>query len=340
MDGIIRLVGPAQALEIFGIRLVGFNAENARKLLMTLLLFLLIWGVRWVIRQGAKFALRHLSGEQAEFWARQATHLITAALLLLGLASIWFDDPTRLATALGLVTAGLAFALQRVITAAAGYFVILRGQTFRMGDRIVMGGVRGDVVALSFMQTTIMEMGQPPSAQNADPAMWVRSREYTGRLVTVSNAKIFDEPVYNYTRDFPYIWEEMHLPIPYQADRERAEKIIMDSALRHTVTTGKLGREALEEMQRRYFLKPTQIGPRVYWRLTDNWLELTVRFIVRDRGIRETKDALSRDILREFEQAGIGLASATFEIVGLPPLRVVSEGTRNPSSQPQAGPFR
>lgn len=56
-------------------------------------------------------------------------------LFLLGLLSIWFDDPARLATGIGLVTAGLAFALQRVITAAAGYFVILRGDTFNIGDR-------------------------------------------------------------------------------------------------------------------------------------------------------------------------------------------------------------
>jgi hypothetical protein len=110
-----------------------------------------------------------------------------------------------------------------------------------------------------------------------------------------------------------------------------AEKIVMDAALRHTITDSKLGKEALEEMQRRYFLKPTQIGPRVYWRLTDNWLELTLRFIVRDRGIRETKDALSRDILREFEAAGIDLASATFEIVSLPPLRIAPA---SPDTQP------
>ena len=115
----------------------------------------------------------------------------------------WFDDPARLTTALGLVTAGLAFALQKVVTAVAGYFVILQGRTFNVGDRITMGGVRGDVIALGFIQTTIMEMGQPPAVQNADPAMWVHSRQYTGRLVTVSNAEIFDEPVYNYTRDFP-----------------------------------------------------------------------------------------------------------------------------------------
>ena len=66
-----------------------------------------------------------------------------------------------------------------------------------------MGGVRGDVMRLGFIQTTIMEMGQPPSVQAADPAMWVKSRQFTGRIVTVSNSRIFNEPVFNYTRDFP-----------------------------------------------------------------------------------------------------------------------------------------
>jgi small-conductance mechanosensitive channel len=86
-----------------------------------------------------------------------------------------------------------------------------------------MGGVRGDVIALSFMQTTILEMGQPPPVQSDSPAMWVRSRQYTGRIVTVSNSKVFDEPVYNYTREFPFIWDEIVLPIRYQDDRARIE---------------------------------------------------------------------------------------------------------------------
>jgi small-conductance mechanosensitive channel len=82
-----------------------------------------------------------LSGraEKYRFWTRPAIQVFTALVLVVGLASAWFDDPTRLATALGLVTAGLAFALQRVVTAIAGYVVILRGQTFSVGDRIVMG---------------------------------------------------------------------------------------------------------------------------------------------------------------------------------------------------------
>ena len=256
------------------------------------------------------------------FWSQQAIHLAAAVVLVVGLVSTWFDDPGRLTTALGLVTAGVAFALQRVITAFAGYFVILRGNTFNVRDRIVMGGVRGDVIALGFIQTTVMEMGQPSAVQDADPAMWVRGRQYTGRIVTITNDKIFDEPVYNYSREFPFIWEEMAIPIPYQADRKRAEEILLEVARSHTIKLTELSEEAIRELERRYFVRRSEIGPRVYYRLTDNWVELSVRFIARDSGIREMKDAISRDIIAALDKAGIGVASSTYDVVGMPTLRV------------------
>jgi hypothetical protein len=57
--------------------------------------------------------------------------------------------------------------------------------------------------------------------------------------------------------------------------------------------------------------------------VTDNWLELAVRFVTRERGVREIKDAMSRQVLAGLEAAGIPIASATYEIVGLPPIRLV-----------------
>ena len=317
-------------MEILGIRLVGMNAENAKKLLFSFVLIAVVVLLGRLVRHLISRALRGHRQNRAAFWSRQAIHLATGVLLLLGLASIWFDDPTRLATALGLITAGLAFALQKVVTALAGYFVILRGKTFNVGDRIVMGGVRGDVVALGFTQTTIMEMGQPPPVQNADPAIWVKSRQYTGRIVTVSNARIFDEPVYNYTRDFPYVWEELTLPIKYTADRNRAERILLETAGKHTVSISSLSDENLRELRRRYMMKPADTDPKVYYHLTDNWLDLTVRFLALDHSIRELKDSISRDILQEFEKAGIEIGAATFELVGLPAVRVeVTGGEQN-----------
>ena len=313
-------------MEVFGIRLVGVNAENGQKLLLTLAVFVLVLALRRGLLWAAHRTVGRRAGESARFWTRQGINLGLTLFLLLGLLSLWFDDPTRLATALGLVTAGLAFALQRVVTAVAGYLVILRGANFTVGDRITMGGVRGDVIGLGFIQTTIMEMGQPPPVQHADPAVWVHSRQYTGRVVTVTNGKIFEEPVYNYTRDFPYLWEEMTLPIAYTADRDRAEAILLAAAHRHGAAVTDASRAALGAMRERYFIQAASVEPQVYYRLTDNWLELTLRFVTEVRGVRDIKDAMSREILRELEAAGIGLASATFEIVGVPELRVRGDG--------------
>ena len=310
-----------EALRIFGITLVGATPENARKLLATIVLVAAVMLFAALIRR-LLAATGDKAGDRVRFWFRQATGLVAGIVLLLGIVSIWFDDPTRLTTALGLATAGIAFALQRVITAIAGYFIILRGKTFNVGDRITMGGVRGDVIALTFMQTKIMEMGQPPPVSNAEPAMWVHSRQFTGRIVTVSNDKIFDEPIYNYTYHFPHVWEEIRLPVRYDDDRVAAEAILLDAARRHAVTEERLDDAHRAELERRYRIPVGDLAPKVYWRLTDNWLELSVRFLSPDHGTREIKDAMSRDILRALEARGIGIASATYEITGLPAITI------------------
>ncbi len=69
-------------------------------------------------------------------------------------------------------------------------------------------------------------------------------------------------------------------------------------------------------------MKSADFEPRVYYRLTDNWLELRLRLVVPDRGTRAVKDAMSREIFTAFDAAGIGIASATYGVVGLPPVRI------------------
>jgi small-conductance mechanosensitive channel len=308
-------------MDLFGVKLVGFTPGGGRKLAATLALIAVLWLARLALRALAPRATEER--RRGVFWFRQATSLLILLLAVVGLLSIWFDDPERLTTGLGLFSAGLAFALQRAVMSFAGYLVLLRGKTFRVGDRIVMGGVRGDVIELGFMQTRIMEMGQPPPVQpNADPAMWVRSRQYTGRIVTVTNDKIFDEPVYNYTREVPYVWEEMRVPVSYRSDRARVEEILLRAARRHAQHRRELGADEVAEIRRRYGVDPDPLEPAVYWRLTDNWVELTVRFLVPDHGIRLVKDAMTREILSEMAAAGIGVASTTFEVIGLPDLHV------------------
>lgn len=314
--------------QVFGVHLVGIGPLTGRKLLLTLAFIAALYLASYVLRYLLRIVFRDAYGGRVAFWSRQVVKLLTVVVLVVGVISIWFDDPSRLGTAAGLVTAGVAVALQRVVTSFAAYFIILRGRVFTVGDRITMGGVRGDVVALGFMQTTVMEMGEPPSVQDAPPAAWVHARQYTGRLVRVTNDKIFDSPVYNYTRVFPFFWEEIHLPIKYSDDRNRVEQILLDAARKHTAPYLEAATKAAHELREGYTLpEKIELGPSVYYRLTDNWLELTVRFVVPERGVRGIKDAMSRDILRDLDAANIGLASGTYEIVGLPPIRVEEVNT-------------
>ena len=318
----IQLVGPEHAVRLFGVRLIGFNTGTLHKLTLSIALFVIILaiasGLRWIARLLTRNEKRH----HARFLGQQLVSISATLLYIIVFISIWLDDPGRFAGAAALISAGLAVALQKLVMSLVGYVAILRGHTFRVGDRIAMSGVRGDVIALGYIRTTIMEMGQPPAVQSADPAMWVEARQYTGRIVSVTNDKIFDEPVYNFTREFPYLFEEMKLPIRYSADRGAAERILLDVARKHTVDIEQMSRRDLEVMAQRYFLRDPKPETKVYYRLTDNWLELTVRFVVREHGIRDVKDAMSRDILAALDVAHIEIASATFEVIGLPPVRV------------------
>jgi len=327
MQSVLQFVGPNNALQLFGVQLVGLNSQSAKKLLFSIIWIAIIWLIGWGIGALAGLILRSRS-QRTAFWAKQGIHLFSAGLLIIGFCSIWFSNPTQLATVFGLFTAGLAFALQRVVTALAAYVVILRGKTFNVGDRIVMGGVRGDVIDLGFIQTTIMEMGEPPAEQGDQPAMWVKARQYTGRIVTITNDKIFDTPVYNYTREFPYIWEEMHIPVSYQTDLPRTEEIILAAARKYTAKFSEVGEQGLTELEHRYYVRRSDLEPKIFLTLTDNWIQLAVRFLVSEHGVRQVKNDMSREILAGFSAAGIGIASSTYDIVGMPPITVKLETSK------------
>jgi small-conductance mechanosensitive channel len=306
-------------VRLFGIKLLGVSYETLHKIVLTLAvtfaIFLLKAIVEWIFRLGT----RSRPKVRRSFMLRQTANIAAALLFLVTMMSIWFDDPSRLATGIGLVSAGLAFALQKVVTSLAGYFVIIRSSVFTVGERITMGGVRGDVISLGFLKTTLMEMGDPADTSGN---VWVKGRQYTGRIVTITNDKIFEEPIFNATRDFPFLWEEIQIPITYASDRNRAESILLEAAQKATAEIQRRAEPYRKRLNDAYHLELESLAPRVFYRITDNWLELSLRFVVSDRFSRETKDSISRDILLAFDEVKIGIASTTVDIVAMPALQI------------------
>jgi len=302
------------------------NGPNQQRVLLTLALIAGVIIVSWLLQTVMRLTLRGNQEKRVSFWGRQIVRLLGIIVVILGILEIWHPDAKSAGGAIGLITAGVAVALQRVITSFAAYLIILRGKIFNVGDRITIGGVRGDVIALDFMQTTVMEIGETPGEQGDAPSVWITARQYTGRMIRVTNDKIFDSPVYNFTRVFPYLWEEMQLPISYKDNRREAERILLEVGHKHTDDVVREAKPHIEKLVKEFRLASTpEIEPHVYMRLTDNWVNFSMRFLVPIDGARKIKDGISRDLIDRLDAAGIGIASGTYEIVGMPKLEVQVE---------------
>lgn len=243
----------------------------------------------------------------ARYYAKKLTRYAIGVLVLIALAILWRAFAGRVGVVLGLITAGLAFAMQEVVGAIAGWFNIVSGRIFRVGDRIEMGGVRGDVIDITPLRTKVMEIGS-----STDDQSWVRGRQYTGRIVAISNKATFTEPVYNDSAGFEFLWEELAVPVSYEGDWRTAERILGEEAARVSASEG--ARKAITTMARQYPVPRAEVEPRVYVTATDDYMQLAARFVVPVRAARTVKDELTRRVMERLAEAGIDIASTTQDI--------------------------
>lgn len=258
-------------------------------------------------------AARHIADADLRYRVRKA---ITFAAVLLAIAIVLSNLSGRLGgltVAFGVAGAGIAFALQEVIASVAGWVAVLFGGFYAPGDRVQLGGIKGDVIDIGILRTTLMECGQ-----------WVDGDLYNGRIVRVANSFVFKEPVVNYSADFPFLWDEIKVPITYRSDRHQARAILTDIATAVTHETVVAGRRTWADVVRKYRIEDARIEPMVHLVATDNWIEFTVRYIVDYRRRRAVRDEIFSRILDAFDasEGRIAVASATFELVGAPPFAV------------------
>jgi small-conductance mechanosensitive channel len=238
---------------------------------------------------------------------RNSIFLVGSAVILF----LWLGAGSDLTVAMGILGAGIAFASQEVIGSFAGYVNIVTGSLFRIGDRVRIGDVTGDVLDVSILRTTVMEIGE-----------WVQADQYTGRLVTVANRFVFSDPVFNYTQHWPYLWDEITIPITYNSDWRRAGDLMVEHGREYTAHLQAQAQAQLRSLRDAYPVHKATVEPTLYLVMTDNWIELTLRYVVEAQARRQVKTQLHHELLQHFEsESGITVASATFEIVGFPPLK-------------------
>jgi len=256
--------------------------------------------------------------------ARKFVTLSSYLLAVLVFLSVFSDRLSGLSVAFGVAGAGVAFALQEIIASIAGWIAISAGSFYSTGDRVELGGIKGDVIDISILRTTLMEVGE-----------WVSGDLYNGRIVRVANSFVFKEPVFNYSADFPFLWDEITLPIRYGSDWKFAREMLRGVVKEVLAEYAENVKESWKRVVRQYRIEDANVEPMITLRATDNWIEFTVRYVVDYRKRRWMKDYLFTRILEEVDKSDnrIRLASATFEIVEGSAMRVKVDPQPPPANE-------
>ncbi len=267
-------------------KISGVDAALQQKIISSLVIIFLLW----LIRTAAIRLIWQRTEDAHVRYRWQKTTIYVAVLcgfLLVG--RIWFSGIQSLATFVGLITAGLAIALQDLVKDIAGWGFVLWRKPFTVGDRIQVGEYRGDVIDIRVFKFTLMEIGN-----------WVDADQSTGRVIHLPNSMILGEVIANYSKGFEFIWNEISVCVTFESNWEKAKKILLEIAEKHGAELSATAAGRLKEASKRYMISYSKLTPIVYTSVKEYGVSLTMRYLIPPRTRRGSTQAIWEDILRAF----------------------------------------
>jgi small-conductance mechanosensitive channel len=243
------------------------------------------------------YAIGRLDDAAARFTLRRIEHLVAAlviAVIVIGVVFVnWYT--ALISVGIGSVIIGLA--VQTPMTSFLGWIYILVRRPYQVGDRIQIENATGDVIDVSYFDTTLWEFG----------GKYLSTDHPSGRIIKFPNAKVLSAMVFNYSWPlFPYIWNEIKFQIAYNSDLEFVARTMQK------ITEEEIGEEMMERVGVfRDLLAKTPVDelevrehPRVIFRVSENtWLEAIVRYLVPPREAGSIKTRLLPKLLAALNAA-------------------------------------
>lgn len=193
-------------------------------------------------------------------------------IFILVVVSSYFGSWTEFGLVVGLLTVALGFALQKPLTSMIAWIVLVIRKPFVIGDRIIIGDVKGDVVNITITYMTLEEIGGT-----------INGEEKSGRIITIPNSIMFEREIINYTYQHDYIVDEVKTAITYESDLKKAEEIILNSV------------EKIMPPFWNDFPKKIPKESHIRLRFMDSGIDVTVRYHV----LATKRNVISTDITRE-----------------------------------------
>ena len=268
--------------------------EELRELLLRVGVLLLLIAVVLAIGEiwrRTTFRYIHDSRRRYQFLLLRRVVMWVAVVLIIVLAFA-----TQLGSAVtfaGLLTAGVAVALQNVIVSMVAYFFLIGKYGIRVGDRVQIAGVTGEVVEIGLVRIHVMELGGPGDTQP------------TGRVVALSNSIVF-QPTAGVFKQIPgtnFLWHELKLTLSSETDYHTAKDRITESV---SETLAEY-RDSLEAQRRSMEMNlttvsPTDFKPRIRLHYTSSGIEANIRYPVAFDKAGEIDDQLMRGVMSAMDK--------------------------------------
>lgn len=218
---------------------------------------------------------------------RRIGKLVLFGLLLVIALSVLFANWYAALTSLGVISIVLGFSLQTTLASFIGWIYILVKRPYRVGDRITIDDASGDVIDVTYLDTTLWEVGGPMINSKHHPS---------GRLIKFPNSRVLTTAVVNSSWAlFPYVWNEITFQIAYDSDlsfvsevMQRAAEEEVGESMRREISKYRelLARTPVDEVEVRE-------RPSVHFRVNPNtWLDATVRYLVDPKQAGKVKSRL------------------------------------------------
>jgi small-conductance mechanosensitive channel len=257
-----------------------------------------------IISIGHGIISRRSQSPKESYRKNRLLNTVVIVIVLVAIAVLWAKVIPKKETFFGLLGAGMAVALREPLLSIAGRIAIFAGHMYTAGDRIEINKLSGDVIDVGFFYTRMMEIGN-----------WVGGDQYSGRIIQFANAQVFGTPVFNYTRNFAYIWDEIKIPITYDSNLDAATEILKSVGGEYTREFLKGAEAQVRQMERIFMVPRFEIEPAVYLKVTDNWLELTLRYLVDPKRRRNASTFMFSEVFRRIHQRqDIKIASSTMDL--------------------------
>lgn len=243
----------------------------------------------WLIHRLVLAVLLRNREVQVQYRIRKTVTYIVYPLAFVVIGNIWFPGFQAVSTYLGLLSAGLAIALQTPLVNLAGWAFILWRHPLKVGDRIQIGNDRGDVIDQRIFMFSLMEIGN-----------WVDADQSTGRVIHIPNGKIFTEVLANYSQGFHYIWNEIPVLVTFESDWRKAKQLLDEIAQGHGASLSESAASKLREAAKKFMIFYKKLTPMVYTTVKDCGVMLTIRYLCDPRKRRGSEQELWESILDAF----------------------------------------